>query len=412
MSVLDMDISTRRTPQSVRKRRFAVVRRGFDPDQVQTFLDQVAGWIEQLESELHTAREELDVAARRAQQPVDPYNRLGARVAELMRTAEEQAERIQREAEEEATRRLDDLQSEVDRIRNESRTGAERLRQEAEQEATRLQGEAVQTLERARTEAAQTLDRARGEANSILASLTGQRDMLVTELRATRRRLSELVGSIDATVEATPAFPLSGLAGSQYDPWAEPPAPPAPQPPQAAQPSQQHAPSDPSERPEPPPVPPPPQLSDMPDVPTRPQAVEAPERPEPEELIDPFEGPDPFAPPPSGTGLFDDFATGPSYEGAGTGQPLFDDPDLRPRTYGDIEPPSGYETHGSNGFQAGGIGPAAIGEPTSFELPAGEAIDLTEYAEDDPEVTPTIELSLPDIPSFDDGEDEPESESE
>jgi hypothetical protein len=50
-----------------------------------------------------------------------------------------------------------------------------------------------------------------------------------------------------------------------------------------------------------------------------------------------------------------------------------------------------------------------VGEPASFELPAGEALDLGEYAEDDdaPEVTPTIELSLPDIPSFDDEEDEP-----
>ena len=37
MSVLDMDVSVRRTPQSIRKRRFAVVRRGFDPDQVQQF---------------------------------------------------------------------------------------------------------------------------------------------------------------------------------------------------------------------------------------------------------------------------------------------------------------------------------------------------------------------------------------
>ena len=393
MSVLDMDISARRTPQSVRKRRFAVVRRGFDPDQVQSFLDQVAGWIEQLESELHTAQEELDAAARRADRPVDPYNQLGARVAELMRTAETQAERIQREAEDEATRKLDDLQTEVDRIRNESRSGAERLLREAEQEAARLQAEATQTLERARTEAAQTLERARAEANSVLASLTGQRDMLVTELRATRRRLSELVGTIDATVDATPAFPLSGPGGRTFDPWADPPA--APQPPEpvhVAEPVQQ---PEPVHVAEPVPQPEPMHVAE----PAEASAAEAPDH------FDPFEGPDPFAPPPAESALFDDFATGPSYEGAGTGEPLFDDPGLRPHSHGETGRQSGSAT---NGFQAGGIGPSDIGERASFELPAGEALDLGQYAEDEPEVTPTIELSLPDIPSFDDEEDPPE----
>src|SRR6266568_2220505 len=394
MSVLDMDISARRTPQSVRKRRFAVVRRGFDPDQVQSFLDQVAGWIEQLESELHTAQEELDAAARRADRPVDPYNQLGARVAELMRTAETQAERIQREAEDEATRKLDDLQTEVDRIRNESRSGAERLLREAEQEAARLQAEATQTLERARA-----------EANSVLASLTGQRDMLVTELRATRRRLSELVGTIDATVDATPAFPLSGPGGRTFDPWADPPA--APQPPEpvhVAEPVQQPEPvhvAEPVPQPEPvhvaEPVPQPEPMHVA--EPAEASAAEAPDH------FDPFEGPDPFAPPPAESALFDDFATGPSYEGAGTGEPLFDDPGLRPHSHGETGRQSGSAT---NGFQAGGIGPSDIGERASFELPAGEALDLGQYAEDEPEVTPTIELSLPDIPSFDDEEDPPE----
>jgi DivIVA domain-containing protein len=406
MSVLDMDISARRTPQSIRKRRFAVVRRGFDPDQVQVYLEQIAGWIEQLESELHTAREELDAAARRAEQPVDPYNRLGARVAELMRTAEEQAERIQREAEEEASRKLDDLQTEVDRIRTEARAGAERLRREAEEEATRLQAEAGQTLERARTEAAQTLERARAEANSVLASLTGQRDMLVTELRGTRRRLSDLVVAIDATVQATPSIPamMEGTPASgpkvAFDPWATPPV--APEPPEPPVPPRTAESAESPEQPratatvEPPPASP---------EPAPPPVASAPaptwERPE-----DAFDEPDPFAVPPEG-GLFDDFATGPSYEGIGTGQPVFDDPELRPRPQGGAPGTPGFA---SNGFQAGGIGGSDIGEPASFELPAGEALDLGEYAEDDAEAeaTPTIELSLPDIPLFGEEDDEEE----
>ena len=205
--------------------------------------------------------------------------------------------------------------------------------------------------------------------------------MLVTDLRATRRRLSELVGSIDATVEATPAFPLAGPGGKPFDPWADSPAgTQAPHPPAPVQ------------------VPEPAEASSVqPPQPVHvPEPVEGPVAEAPDH-VDPFAGLDPFAPPPSEAGLFDDFATGPSYEGAGTGEPLFDDPDLRPRSYGDVERPAGY---GTNGFQAGGIGHAEYGEPASFELPAGENLDLGQYAEDEPEVTPTIELSLPDIPSF------------
>jgi DivIVA domain-containing protein len=347
MSILDMDISARRTPQSIRKRRFAVVRRGFDPDQVQGYLEQIAGWIEQLEAELHTAREEIDASVRRAEQPIDPYGRMGARVAELMRTAEEQAHRIRQEAEDEASRKLDDLQGEVARIREEARSGAARLQREAEEESNRV-----------RAEAAQTLDRARAEANSVLAALTGQRDMLVAELRSTRTRLSELVDGIDATVGATPVFPLGG----PLDPWREiksgldfsPPAPPEERGPEPA--------------PEPPPV--------------RPVAS-------PFDSDDSEEHVDRRAEAP----LFDEFTEGPSYEGTGTGQPLFDDPEFRPR---------GFDVWESSD----------VGEPASFELPAGEALDLGGYAEDDPETTPTINLSLPDIPSFDDGEegDEPEGD--
>jgi cell division initiation protein len=330
MSVLDMDVSARRSPQSIRKRRFAVVRRGFDPDQVQSYLEQIAGWIEQLESELHTAREDLEAAGRRAEQPVDPYGRLGTRVAELMRTAEEQAERIRRDAEEEASRKLDDLQGEIERIREESRTRVERLQREADDEATRM-----------RTEAAQTLERARAEANAVLAALTGQRDMLVGELRNTRTRLSNLVDEIDATVGATPLFPR--------EPASAPLQPSPPASPFAAEPESTL------------------NTRDL-------------------EVQDPFGTTGPESP------LFDDFAGGPSYEGTGTGRPLFEDTEFRPR---------GLD----------GLGGSNSGRPASFDLPPGEPLDLGAYVEDENETTPTIDLSLPDIPSFED-EDETEGEGE
>ena len=45
MSILDMDVTERREPDHVRSREFSRVRRGYDPDQVRSFLDRVAGWL-------------------------------------------------------------------------------------------------------------------------------------------------------------------------------------------------------------------------------------------------------------------------------------------------------------------------------------------------------------------------------
>src|SRR5947208_7896090 len=101
----DTDLVTRRDPKQIRARRFARVRKGYDPDQVRDFLDEVATWIEQLEAEMATTQQEVDAAARRSQSQ-DPYGQLGSHVADLVRGAEEHSAKARREAEEEANRQV------------------------------------------------------------------------------------------------------------------------------------------------------------------------------------------------------------------------------------------------------------------------------------------------------------------
>src|SRR4051812_7813366 len=98
MSILDMDVTTPRGAGSVRTREFATVRKGYDPDQVRSYLDQLSAWIEDLQTDLAEARAEATMAARTARaEPApapappqeDPYAALGSRVADVIRSAEE-----------------------------------------------------------------------------------------------------------------------------------------------------------------------------------------------------------------------------------------------------------------------------------------------------------------------------------
>ena len=107
MSILDLDVTTRRDPASIRTREFATVRKGYDPDQVRSFLDQLATWLDDLETDLATARAEAHT--RRFEQPPpkvakvpeadDAFEAFGSRVADILRTAEDHAKRIREEAE-------------------------------------------------------------------------------------------------------------------------------------------------------------------------------------------------------------------------------------------------------------------------------------------------------------------------
>ena len=85
MSIFDLDtdsaMMSRHDPKQIRARQFARTRKGFDPDQVRAFLDEVATQMEQLQSELRLAQEEGEAASRRA--GPDPYTQLGAHVAEI-----------------------------------------------------------------------------------------------------------------------------------------------------------------------------------------------------------------------------------------------------------------------------------------------------------------------------------------
>ena len=199
MSIFDLDtdsaMMSRHDPKQIRARQFARTRKGFDPDQVRAFLDEVATQMEQLQSELRFAQEEGEAASRRA--GPDPYTQLGAHVAELVRDAEEHAERIRGEANQEAERVIGEAGRQAEQAKQEAEAASNRATEEAAAHADGLRQQAEGDASRMREEAQTALERATAEAEASVAVLRKERERLLTHVQGARERLGMALDGLD-----------------------------------------------------------------------------------------------------------------------------------------------------------------------------------------------------------------------
>ena len=178
--------------EQIRRREFATVRRGYDPEQVRTYLASVAEQIELMERELNQARLELSSAASRgelmpdraiASPPTppaeDPYEALSKRFAGLIETADQEAEKMLANAKAEARQALAEARSEADRIRVDAQAHAEEGRQEV----------------------ADLLERATTEADRVLSTLGERRRSLASQLEGMRAKLISMAEDLALPIE-------------------------------------------------------------------------------------------------------------------------------------------------------------------------------------------------------------------
>ena len=172
--------------------RFTTVLRGFDPDQVQDYIMRLVARTEALEDELEEARGERDSARRRYQMAKDDaYNQLGARMADFIRLADQQAEKIRREAEDEAKQQV----SEAHKL-------AQQIRKESEEESERLMVEAEEALRQAQA-----------ERDQVLIGLAHSRDIALGDLAAARDHLSGIVMQLEAAMELARSVHVPDASG-------------------------------------------------------------------------------------------------------------------------------------------------------------------------------------------------------
>ena len=197
MPTSDLDMPLLPSAEQIRRREFATVRRGYDPQQVRAYLTSIANQVGTLERELSQLRLEVgSSAAARSEQvagpamaapattpdatsSADPYDALSKRFANLIEMADQEADRILENARSESTRTLDEARSEADRIRVDAQAHAE----EARQEGTDL------------------LERAKTESDRLLMGLAERRRGLVSQLEEMRGKLIEVADDLAAPIE-------------------------------------------------------------------------------------------------------------------------------------------------------------------------------------------------------------------
>jgi DivIVA domain-containing protein len=90
-------------PSDVADRRFSIVRRGYDPDEVQRFLGRVAERLRLLEVELRQQGVRAELLERRSASAAEAaYTRISRHLTEVLRAADLAAASIRAEAEREA----------------------------------------------------------------------------------------------------------------------------------------------------------------------------------------------------------------------------------------------------------------------------------------------------------------------
>jgi DivIVA domain-containing protein len=116
------------TAKDVVRADFSQARRGYDPHEVGAHLGRVANRVAELEARV--VELEGQVSKREAASAHDPareeaYRSTAARIADLVRTFDEDMERLRVEAETESQNRLAEARAEAERIGAEARRSAE-----------------------------------------------------------------------------------------------------------------------------------------------------------------------------------------------------------------------------------------------------------------------------------------------
>lgn len=102
---------------SIAARRFRITRRGYDTDQVHDYLEELAMAVWELESQARWQQSRIETLERRhGSDDQSAYDRVAARVAEVLHAADEAAERLRKQAEDEASAVLARAHAEAEEI--------------------------------------------------------------------------------------------------------------------------------------------------------------------------------------------------------------------------------------------------------------------------------------------------------
>jgi DivIVA domain-containing protein len=207
--------SSRIATGDIAQHSFAVVRRGFDTDEVRSYLQSVSRSFEALETREEELRSALAEAEQRAAHPVIDEATLtaslGQHSAQILRHAQEEAAGIVAQAREGAATLLRETQRQVDELQTRTEaSSAERVvevellvahaEQEARVESERIVAEGIAMGEamitRAKDEGRALLDQVQEARRRVLADLASRRRTLGIQIEQLRAARDEMAASV------------------------------------------------------------------------------------------------------------------------------------------------------------------------------------------------------------------------
>lgn len=189
--------SSRLTSGDVARASFSPTRRGYDPREVRSYLEQVARELAGSERRIAELRERLADAERRAANPVLDEavlaSALGTQSAAILRTAHEEAQRSLAAATQRANELLTEAQDRAAAIVVDAQSHAATTVSEAEQAAGQIEKEAREAAERlvesAKTNGSVLVERAREQGRTILGEAEEGRRKILSDLIVRRKSL-------------------------------------------------------------------------------------------------------------------------------------------------------------------------------------------------------------------------------
>ncbi len=224
--------TTRHSSADIARVNFGTVRKGLDPTEVRSYLDNVAREMSLLESRLADLQHQLADAQRRAANPVlDEATlaaALGSQSAAILRSAHEEAGRVTAEAQERATAIFSQAQERATNFVVEAQERAGVIVSEAESTSQHLEEDArsaaQRLIESAKVNGDSLVERAREQGRAIVIQSQEARKAVLNDLAVKRKALNfqieqlraardSLHGSI-ATVRESVEGVLAGLMSS------------------------------------------------------------------------------------------------------------------------------------------------------------------------------------------------------
>jgi DivIVA domain-containing protein len=189
--------SSRIATGDIARHSFAIVRRGFDADEVRAYLQSVSRSLEALEEREQELRAAVAEAEERAAHPVVDEATLtaslGQHSAQILRHAHDEAARIVAQAQEGAATLMRETQAQMDEMHTRvEAASAERVGEvellvaNAEQEA---RAEGVRIVAESVAEAEEVISRAKEEGRALLEQVQEARRRVLADLASRRRQL-------------------------------------------------------------------------------------------------------------------------------------------------------------------------------------------------------------------------------